>query len=297
MNKTLQDFLESADEIHNEIIKSEYLNVRKTKNQLYELESYIKQIQTISHRMAKIYNTCKNKLENGFVIHRSVKLNNIDPFPKKDNWVNMINIPNNNSKSLVPGIDINIKNINEIDEIPNTPLYWIKSTNQFAFRINGVLLRGNIGNIFTNSNNISSLYHVEKCKHKNKCIFLLSGKKCKFYHDPLDLYNLYKSGKISEDILNIYKCIYKNFTSSSWIYTDDIPKRKNKMMRFVGNRNSLKNELSMSNLIEKNWSENFQSQVMHDFLVLMAINQKNLLSDYPKVKFVSEDYKGNNIKL
>lgn len=296
MDITLKQFLEKADNIHDEIInKTDFLNTTKTKNRLYELESYIKQIQTISHRMAQIYNVCKDKLENGFVIHRGVTLKNVDPFPEKNNWSYMTKIPNKESKLLAPNIQVNVKQVKTIDEIPNTPLYWVSSLNQFALHVNGVIFRGNIGNIFVKNPRDSTNGHcIKKCKHKNKCTFLLAGKRCRFFHDPYDVYKLYVQKKITKETLSIYKILYRNYNSSSWIYTDDTPKKKNQMMRFVGNRNTLNNEIDMFRFQDKKWVENYQSQMFHDFLVLMAINQKHLIPRYPSVQMISEEYTGTD---
>lgn len=296
MDITLKQFIEKADGIHDEIInKNHFLNTTKTKNQLYELESYIKQIQTISHRIAQIYNVCKDKLENGFVIHRGVTLKNVDPFPEKNNWSYITKIPDKESQILAPNIKINVKHVKTCDEIPNMPLYWVSSINQFALHVNGVIFRGNIGNIFVRNHKTSSNGHgIKKCKHGNKCTFLLGGKRCRFFHDPYDVYELFTQGKITDDILAMYKIMYRNYSSSSWLYTDDAPKKKNSSMRFVGSRNTLNNDIDMSRYRAGNWVDNYQNQMFHDFLVLMAINQKNLMPDYPSVKMISEDYTGRD---
>lgn len=292
MDVTLKQYLEKADEIHDNIVnKNQHLSPTKTKNQLYELEAYIKQIQTISHRIAHIYNTCKKMYTDGFLPHREIRLKPVNPFPEKNNWSYVSRIPSENSRSLAPRIKVNVKEVENCSDIPNTPLYWVRSLNQFALHINGVIFRGNIGNIYPSSGN--SGVHVKKCKHKNECTFLLGGKKCRFYHDPAQVKILYDRGHISEDVFEQYKGIHRNYTNASFLYTTDARKNKNKMMRFVGNRNTLYNDLLVSKY--KNdiqWSDSYQSQAFHDLLVVMAINQCGLITGYSDVKMISEEYTG-----
>jgi hypothetical protein len=296
MNITLRQYIEKADKIHNDMVNNpKIVNTKTTTNQLYELESYVKQIQTVSLRIAKIYNVCKKRCDHSVVLGTKLVMKNVDPFPGKNSWSYVSRIPDADSHSLAPNILINVKEVDTCDDIPNTPLYWVKSLNQFASHINGVILRGNIGNIYVrNVRNGKFGPHVKNCKHVNVCNYLLSGKRCKFYHDPNDVLRLFETGKISQETLNLYKNTHKNFTNISWLYTDDVEKKNNKMMRFVGSRNTLQNELQVNYRSDSEWVANYQSQVFHDFLVLMAINQHGLIKDHPNVQMVSEDYTGKD---
>jgi len=297
MDVTLKQYLTKADAIHDNIInKDQYLSSIKTKNQLYELEAYIKQIQTISHRMAQIYNTCKKKYNNGLILHRGIKLKTVNPFPEKNNWSYISRVPDENSKGLAPNINVNVRVVNKCSDIPNTPLYWVESLNQFALHVNGVIFRGNVGNIYVkNPRGGTQGPNTKMCKHKNKCTFLLGGKKCKFYHDPSDVNTLYKEGKISLDVSDQYKKMYRNYHNMSFAYTNDVHKKQNKMMRFVGNRNTLNSDLLVSKYREdSDWAADYQSQTFHDFLVIMAMNQHGLIDEYPDVQMVSEEYSGDS---
>jgi hypothetical protein len=294
MDITLKQFLEQADETHNLVINThQHLNADQIKNKLYELESYIKQIQTVSHRIAKIYNVCKKKYNDNLFL-KNLELQNIDPFPEKNSWSYLNRIPSS-GKDLAPNIKVNARVVESCEDIPNTPLYWVKSLNQFAIHVNGVVLRGNIGNIYSNhSKNSEYGTNIKRCKHQNKCTFLLSGKKCRYYHEINDVYNLFLQKKISKNVYDVYLSMFRNYTNISWLYTNDVFKKQNKMMRFVGSRNTLKCDLDASKYRSKEWSSVYQGQMFHDFLIVMAMNQSGLIEGYPNVKIVSDDYSSDN---
>jgi hypothetical protein len=299
MDFTLRQYINKADVIHDNIVnKNQFLSSAKTKNQLYELESFIKYIQTISHRIAQIYNICKKKHSDGFVIHRSLQLKSVGVFPLQNHWASLVRTTNKDSKTLAPNVSTNVKIVETLEEIPNTPLYWIRSLNQFAIHVNGILFRGNIGNIYVKTPK-SCEYgnNINKCRNKNKCSYLLNGKKCNYYHDPEDVLLLFKVGGISSEVYHMYLGIYRNYTNVSWLYTNDVIKQKNKMMRFVGNRNTLKGDLSISKYKENDWVNDYKSQTFHDFLVVLAINQYGLLKECPDVNMISDDYCGENSRI
>jgi hypothetical protein len=292
MDITLRQYMNEADIIHDNIVnKNQFLSSSKTKNQLYELESFIKHIQTISHRIAQIYNSCKKRHSNGFVIHRNLNLKSVGVFPLNNHWSSLYRTTNKDSKTLSPGIHTNVKIVDTQEEIPNVPLYWIRSLNQFAIHVNGVLLRGNIGNIYVKTpKSRESGKNIKKCRNENKCSYLLSGKTCRYYHDPKDILQLFNSGNISEEIYRAYMISYRNYTNISRLYTNDAMKEKNKMMRFIGNRNTLKSDLSVSKYRKNDWVDEYKSQSFHDFLVVLAMNQYGLLEESPDVKMISDEY-------
>ena len=188
----------------------------------------------------------------------------------------------------------NIISIDNINEIPDIPIYYIKELNQYAIKINGVLYRGNIGNIYnkydivnkhSNDNNIKNVLHIIPCKHKNKCNTLLNKSHiCKFYHDILDVYNLYKDSKISEEKYILYKNTHKNFINTNWLYTNNPKNDKNKNIRHFGSNNELKYDIEIIKLdhinnSEKNidYIENFKSQLIHDILIGNELKNNNLI--------------------
>ena len=146
--------------------------------------------------------------------------------------------------------------INDIDILPDNPIYMIEELNQYAIKINGILYRGNIGNIYNKLSIIDSKNHKSNdcksdekkinqtiiCKHGNKCYCLLHKPNiCNFYHDILDVYNLYKKSVISLEKYNLYKTTTKNFINTSWLYT----KTHNKNTRHFGSNENLLSKIKI----------------------------------------------------
>jgi hypothetical protein len=167
-------------------------------------------------------------------------------------------------------------------DIPECPIYYIKPYKQYALNIGGLILRGNIGNIY-NSNMVSknnTLPNLTYCKHKNHCTKLLSGKSCKYYHDPADLVELKNSGLISESLYT-NQCKPRNFINTSWIYTEYPEKASNLNMRHFGSRDTLSHYISLAK-IEDNprfsiYYHNYADQCIHDILVMYALYANGLV--------------------
>lgn len=298
MDVTLKHYLKQADDIHAEIVLKKTVTTRKVKNSLYELESFIKQIQSVSCRIAQIYNLCKKTYNEHVALYRNpISLNTIDML-EKDSWTTLVRHSNTDTIRqlfVAPNIPIEAHVVNQVDEIPNMPLYWIKSLNQFAIRINGTVFRGNVGNIYVKNSTRGNIpVNVSKCKYVEKCPQLLSGKRCKFYHDIESVNALHIKQKITDATLELYKNTYQNFNNMSWLYVDDAFRSTNSHMRFVGNRNTLRNDIEMSKFRGVDWVDGYKSQMFHDFLVMMAINQMGLNQECPYARMVSEDYSGQN---
>ena len=205
----------------------------------------------------------------------------------------------------------NIKkiSINNIDNIPNIPIYYIEELNQYAIKINGILYRGNIGNIYSkisinciknqdlketggddDSSNIKkkkTIKQIVTCKYKNKCYNLLHiSKICNFYHDIKDLYELLQNNIISIEKYNLYKNTYKNFIDTNWIYTNKNKNDKNKNVRHFGSYENLLYDMQILQIDKVNQTnnsknipeiENFKSQLIHDILIGNELSKNNLL--------------------
>lgn len=260
MNITLQEYSNKADLLHQDLLSSDFLATKKI---LSELETYIKCIQSVSFKIAIIYNKFKTDIKNsnyGQLVEKDKKSDDDLQYISK----------NVSNTEVSPGIFVDTIVLKTVDQIPNSQLYWIESISQFAFKINNVLFRGNIGNIFEK---LVYAYGYIKCKDANKCKHILKKRKCRYYHDPLELYN---DTKIS--IKNGEQYI-KNFSQSSWLYTSDSRKKKNMNMRRIGNRNTLSTDLEILKMDSNKHIDvdNLLNQSMHDLLTILCMDKYNLI--------------------
>jgi hypothetical protein len=296
MELTLKQIIDKADELHRNADENSLINT-SLNNYLSELQDMLLCVNAVSLKLSNIYQICSNKKKYG---RNKKSANDNIPIIKDNDWTYVYkNIKSANKFTtsqpmLTHDIPINARVVNNISDIPNTPLYWVSSINQFAFHINGIIFRGNIGNIYTKKNNWSAGHQNNQtnqiiiCKHGNKCKKILNAEICKFYHDPLDLLELVKCGEVTTDIFDIYKKLNRNFNNTSWLYTDMPHNKNNEQLRKFGSRNTLRHEfelIQLNNSYADNVNiENFRHQCMHDFLVIMGLNQHNLLKEYPDLK-------------
>ena len=123
------------------------------------------------------------------------------------------------------------------------------------YHIQNVIYIKNIGNIYTGIKDKLHIKNVEKCYLGSDC----DKKKCWYYHDPLELakYNIY-----------IDKPMIRNYTNKSWIFTSSKINKKNKNMKHLGNRDSLKIDIDKFIKLDKNIIDNeidlLINQTMHN---------------------------------
>jgi hypothetical protein len=271
MDLTLNEITKKTNDIYLQINNLGVDEFKKTNPYLLNLSKLHNYINIVNMKICNIYNICNNMI----LSNKSKK--------KKNDIMHINETKNLINKKLTNEISINIKYVEHINEIPNVSMYWVKDINQFAIRINNIILRGNIGNIY-NHNHIKKNIPTNQtiiCKHKNKCNQLKSNLTiCKFYHDPLDLLELLNANKITLEVFNIYKKFTRNFINTSWIYTDDQCNKKNTMLRHFGSKNTLKNEIDLIKInnspINKTIIDNFTHQTIHDLLVIIGLNQHDL---------------------
>ena len=270
MDYTLRHYLDETNKFHKRMMNGNIMiDPREIKKMLNRMAFNIRQIQAVSHRMAKIYNVSKRRLSQlSFNIKDEIKNLDYETYPQSDDWRQLQKKPNN-GKTIAPGIKMNTKVVENVDDIPDTPIYWVNSLKQFAISINGTLLWGNIGNIYE-KNTTSRMYNVKECKNYERCA--TKKKRCKYYHDPI---------KLKEMGIEI-KDPVRNFTNSSWLFTTAPKNIKNMNLRHIGNRNTLSNDLYLMKF-DKNYQQEVNTrynQTMHDLLVLLCIDQHNLLNMY-----------------
>jgi hypothetical protein len=287
MDLSLKQIIEKSDDIHKHIeLITSSLGYTKLTNYLIDLENMLKEVSSVALKVSNIYSICNNKYKSTTGTYGSTIKKTIT---SKTDWVYLNRTITNSSTSklLTHDIPINVKIVKDIDEVPNIPLYWVSSINQYVMHINGVILRGNIGNIYNKSSIKKNkiINQITICKNGNTCRNVLGSEICKFYHDPVDLLKLVKSKTISVSIFNKYKNLHRNFLNTSWIYTEQPRNKNNSLMRHFGSRNTLKHEFDLIKLNNLKASEininNFMQQCMHDILIIMGLNQYGLLNECP----------------
>lgn len=275
MDLTLEQIIDNTDAIHRQLDNIE--NQTKVLDHLNNLKQLLNAVQQTHSKLSNIYNICNNKYKL-ITPHKT--------WAKKNTYTNLnkINrVQTKHTQLLTPDIPINVKVVNHIDEVPNIPLYWVSSINQYVININGIVFRGNIGNIY-NKNHIKKtkkVHQIAICKYGNKCSNVLNGGMCKFYHDPLDLLQLVEQSKMAYDLFKQYSIKQRNFINTSWIYTN-LPKNKNNnMMRHFGSKDALKHDFDLMKINTADTHtiniNNFRQQCMHDILVIMGMNQCDLI--------------------
>ena len=272
MDISLSEIVDRINTINNEINTESDNQFNELNKCMIELSKLHTCINDVNIKLCNVYNICKNICINDNKIKKN-----------KDILCLSDNIPKNSllhkkKKKITSDISINVKYVENIDEIPCSPMYWVKNINQFAIRINDTILRGNLGNIYNSS-------HIKKniptnntviCRNRNKCKNLQQYKMCKFYHDPLELMELLKDGKITMSLYEQYNKNHRNFINTSWLYTENTYNKKNTMMRHFGSKNTLKNDIDLINIInhpnKQNIIDNFTQQTMHDLLIAITLD-------------------------
>lgn len=127
------------------------------------------------------------------------------------------------------------------DVMQDGNLYYNTTHNHFAFKINGKLFHGGIGNVVSDSIPCK----VKDCKFRGGCS---KGASCDYYHNPMLFAN-------SKDV--------RNYTASSWVYT-----KNNRDGRRFGSFDNL--DVDITN-IEPADRERFHDQTVHDVLCSLLL--------------------------
>jgi len=92
-----------------------------------------------------------------------------------------------NTAFVTSGIPLPCKVVRGLSELPMIHLYYVESIRQFALNINGVVIRGNIGDVH-NKHTVNK--NRAECPSGVQCPSLLAGVACSFWHDPIHLSSL-----------------------------------------------------------------------------------------------------------
>jgi hypothetical protein len=249
-------------------------------------------ILNIMNNINDIRNFVKNTSLKGNTIINADKLQII--YNKTQDINNYIkNITNDNTQikyaepksiEVSDGVCINAVIVDELDQVPDSKLYYVDTLKQFAVKINNKIFRGNMGDIFNKNDVISNIDTCDKkkcnrvsiCRMKNKCHKIKYNKICNFYHDPYDLLQLYKNNGISKQLFNKYLLLKRNFINTSWIYTSYPSNNNNTNMRHFGSSSIFKHDkllIDINNDCDKsiNQVNNFKQQCIHDIIVFLSL--------------------------
>jgi len=268
MERTLKYYLDETNRFHKKMMSGTImLDPREIKMMLNRIAFNIRQIQSVSHRMAYIYNVSQRRMSQvSYQIKDEIKQLKYETYPKQDDWRQLQKAPGKSKKKVAPGVEMNVEVVDDLNDIPDTPLYWVNSLQQFALSINGTVLRGNIGNVYE-KNTALGMFNIKECRNYEKC--MMKKRRCKYFHDPLKLKKM--EAEMKDPI--------RNFTNNSWLFTTSPKNAKNTNLRHIGNRNTLGNDLYLMRY-DKTYPDEVSTrfyQTMHDLLILLTLDQYNLL--------------------
>lgn len=132
------------------------------------------------------------------------------------------------NREVAPNLHLDVTEVPNAEAIPDAQIYYIENTQEYAFRLNGNLIAGHIGNIHTRGHK-----HI-RCP-KTEC-------KCKLWHQ-------------GEPV---------SFLQSSWVHTDAPPGGATANMRHAGNRDTLAADIKRLPKREINLRHR---QLIHDALI------------------------------
>ncbi len=265
MDQSLRDYLKQADIVHEYIDKfCVILTPKQLEEKVIELQSSIKTIQAVAKRIADISNIVTRVLNK----KTSTKIINkyIDPYPTEEDHGTLRTLFAEEKKQIAKDISIPVKIVENISDIPISNFYYINSLKQYAININGIIIKGNLGNIVDYKDKFSS-----RCEYGAECKSFKKNMLCSYYHDPEDFI---KNGKPIPDI-------ERNFTTGSWIYSKT-KTPKTYFCRHVGSKNRLIYDLNTLKRVQyREEISNREGQLIHDLLIYMILNSKGLLERYP----------------
>lgn len=148
--------------------------------------------------------------------------------------IQMLQAKDTGIKEVAPGITLRTTVVPTEDFIPDSPLYYIRSTQEYAVKVQGVVIKGCIKNIQTGS------MKTADCQ-------TLGCTGCKWGH--------------AND---------SSWAPGNFLFTREILAKKNLHMRHIGSRDTLKSDILAATRREKVVRS---SQLAHDLLVQLCITK------------------------
>jgi hypothetical protein len=262
MNKTLQDYIHYADNVINSISKNK-IKLDDLENHVISLQKKIKDIQIVARYMADIANNINEIIISNGKCIKEEKI--VDPLPLSGDHAMLRTKYQNETKEIVKNINIPVKIVNKISEIPISELYYVNELKQFAFNINGLIIKGNLANIADYKD-----LKTYRCEYAGHCKSLKKNIPCNYYHDPEDY--------ISAGLPIIEQT--RSFTNGSFIYTKK-KLHKTYYNRHIGSKDSLIYDiLTIKKMQYVNEIYNREGQLIHDILIYIILHNENLLGKF-----------------
>jgi hypothetical protein len=272
MDITLREYLNSAEELHAHAEKYCLItDIEKLEANVIQLQTNIRNIQAVAKRLADVSNvinrlvSCKKTMTRNIYNYKQI----VDPYPTANDhaMLQVMHCTSENSREIVKSIRILTKTVDLLEDIPISPLYYVKSIEQYAFNINGITISGNLANIVDYPHEQSA-----RCEYGIKCKSFTKKVQCKYYHDYNDWLKL--KLPVPEQT--------RSFTRGSFLYTNS-KKPSCYFTRHIGNKETILQDLAMMKsrqyLDEIN---NREGQLIHDLLIYLILHSKGLLEYYPK---------------
>ena len=266
MDKTLREFLQHADNIHDYLEKyGVALSTEQLTDKITELQSNIKTIQAVAYQIANVSNIATK-----IAAKKNMEIiTPIDPYPTDTDIGTLRAKYPEESNEIITNIAIPIKYVDSAGEIPVNNLYYINDIKQYAINIGGVLIRGNLGNLVDYKTEQSA-----ECEYGTNCKSFKKNTNCPYYHDPNDF--IHHKLPVPD--------IIRNFTIGSWIYSKK-KTPKTYFNRHIGSRDRLHYDLSTLKKVQyREEIYNREGQLIHDLLIYLILNSKGLLKRYPQWK-------------
>ncbi len=288
MDRSLRSFLQQADDVHDYLEKfCVALSADQIEAKVIELQSAIKTIQSVAYQLANVSNIANRvvlrkrrarKATMAEVVQNSnlCQLQNqskkyIDPYPLDTDVGTLRSLNPVESKEIIKGVNLPVHVVETLKDIPASHMYYVKELKQFAVNVEGIVIRGNLGNIVEYQTEQSA-----ECEYGVNCKCFTGSTQCPYYHDPTDY--LHHKLPVPDHT--------RNFTIGSWIYSKK-KTPKTYFTRHLGSKDRMIYDLNTLKSVQyREEISNREGQLVHDLLVYMILNARGLLEAHPHWKHI-----------
>lgn len=272
MDKTLREYLALADQTHDYLDKFGFgLTPKQIEEKVIQLQLGIKTIQSVAKRLADISNIATRVISRKLAMSgkEHSQKNIIVTYPTENSHASLRTMEPKETVHITKEIAIPAKVVETCAELPVNNLYYVNNIKQFAININGVIIKGNLGNLVEYQTEQSA-----KCEYGIDCKSFKKNLTCTYYHDPEDYI------KLKQPVPDVTR----NFTVGSWLYSKNKAPRTY-FTRHLGSKDRLNYDLNTLKKVQyREEISNREGQLIHDLLIYMILNSKGLLERYPHWK-------------